>query len=75
MYRKKVSQKRLYDVTSDIYSQVYGGKSAERFRTNIGTKRTTGEVLMYNDENGDFESHFPEWTPPTIESLPKFSDR
>ncbi len=32
-------------------------------------------LLMYNDENEDFEAEFPDWTPPTTERLPRFSDR
>ncbi len=38
---------RDYDVTNDVYSQVYGGRSAERYRTNLAVSRTTGEVLAY----------------------------
>ncbi|MBF0485233.1 MAG: SpoIID/LytB domain-containing protein [Candidatus Omnitrophica bacterium] len=38
---------RDYDMTNDIYSQVYGGRSAERYRTNLAVRRTKGEVLMY----------------------------
>ncbi len=38
---------RDYDLTSDIYSQVYGGRSAERYRTNLAVRRTKGEVLTY----------------------------
>lgn len=39
---------REYDMTSDIYSQVYGGRSAERYRTNLAVRRTRGEVLTFN---------------------------
>ncbi|MBF0386639.1 MAG: SpoIID/LytB domain-containing protein [Candidatus Omnitrophica bacterium] len=38
---------RDYDVTNDVYSQVYGGKTAERYRTNLAVSRTKGEVLTY----------------------------
>lgn len=38
---------RDYDMTNDVYSQVYGGRSAERYRTNLAVKRTKGEVLTY----------------------------
>jgi stage II sporulation protein D len=38
---------RDYDVTNDVYSQVYGGRGAERYRTNVAVRRTSGEVLMY----------------------------
>lgn len=38
---------RDYDMTNDVYSQVYGGRSAERYRTNLAVKRSKGEVLTY----------------------------
>ncbi|VAX35047.1 hypothetical protein MNBD_UNCLBAC01-188 [hydrothermal vent metagenome] len=47
LYRIEQNKNQFYDVTSDIYSQVYGGRSAERHRTNIAADRTRGEVLMY----------------------------
>jgi len=37
-----------YDVTNDVYSQVYGGRNSERYRTNVAVRRTRGEVLTYN---------------------------
>jgi len=36
-----------FDVTSDIYSQVYGGRSAERYRINQAVRGTRGQVLLY----------------------------
>jgi len=48
LYQVQSRKKFDFDVTSDIYSQVYGGKSAERYRTNIAAARTEGEVLTYN---------------------------
>jgi len=50
MYQMKAKKRLDYDVTSDIYSQVYGGKSAERYRTNIASKETAGEILMFDDD-------------------------
>ncbi|OGX08393.1 MAG: hypothetical protein A2Z88_02155 [Omnitrophica WOR_2 bacterium GWA2_47_8] len=50
LYRMKMSADELFDVTSDIYSQVYGGKSAERYRTNTAVERTRGLILIYNNE-------------------------
>jgi stage II sporulation protein D len=50
MYQMTTRRNSDYDVTSDIYSQVYGGKSAERYRTNIATKETKGEVMIYQGE-------------------------
>lgn len=48
LYKMDENHNELYDVTSDIYSQVYGGRSAERFRTNLAAERTEGEVLVYD---------------------------
>lgn len=36
-----------FDVTNDIYSQVYGGKNSERYRTGLAVDRSAGEVLVY----------------------------
>jgi len=41
------SRNKYYDVTSDIYSQVYGGQTSERYRTNLAVERTLGLVLAY----------------------------
>jgi stage II sporulation protein D len=38
---------RDFDATSDIYSQVYGGKTSERFRTSRAVDETKGQVLIY----------------------------
>lgn len=48
LYQSLQNKEELYDVKSDIYSQVYGGKSAERYRTNIAANRTHGQILTYN---------------------------
>lgn len=39
-----------YDVTNDIYSQVYGGRSSERYRTDLAVDYTKGQVLTYNNK-------------------------
>ncbi|MFC1805242.1 SpoIID/LytB domain-containing protein [Candidatus Omnitrophota bacterium] len=39
---------RAFDVTNDIYSQVYGGRVSERYRTNKAVEATRGEILTYN---------------------------
>ena len=49
-YQKKVNELRNFDVRDDSYSQVYGGRSAERYRTNMAVDYTKGEVLMYKGE-------------------------
>ena len=50
LYQMKKNKDDDYDVTGDIYSQVYGGKNSERFRTNIAVKRTLGNILVYNNK-------------------------
>lgn len=47
VYQMKANVSRDYDVTNDIYSQVYGGRTGERYRTNIAVLETAGEVLVY----------------------------
>lgn len=47
LYRLKINAKQLFDVTSDIYSQVYGGRTSEKYRTNIAANRTRGEIMVY----------------------------
>ena len=39
-----------YDVTNDIYSQVYGGRDSERYRTDLAVNYTRNEVLTYNNK-------------------------
>lgn len=41
-------RKADYDLTADIFSQVYGGRSAERWRTTRAVETTAGKVLEYN---------------------------
>ncbi|MCR4336696.1 MAG: SpoIID/LytB domain-containing protein [Candidatus Omnitrophica bacterium] len=47
LYQIGQNTSQEYDVSSDVYSQVYGGKSGERYRTNLATWRTSKEVLIY----------------------------
>ena len=49
-YRMEVSAGKDYDVTNDIYSQVYGGRISERYRTNMAVNRTRGEVMVFQGE-------------------------
>ncbi|MBU4345978.1 MAG: SpoIID/LytB domain-containing protein [Candidatus Omnitrophica bacterium] len=49
LYQIQESKAKDYDVTSDIYSQVYGGKSSERYRTNKAVDKTQYEVLTYQE--------------------------
>jgi len=47
-YQTTRNRTKDFDVTSDVYSQVYGGKQAERYRINDAVDQTKGEVLVYN---------------------------
>jgi stage II sporulation protein D len=48
LYQKQENQTNDYDVTSDTYSQMYGGSTSERYRTNRTVEQTCGLVLAYN---------------------------
>ena len=47
LYQKQLPRDNDFDLTSDIYSQVYGGKLSERWRTNRAVSLTKGKVLTY----------------------------
>ena len=47
IYQIGENSSKDYDVTSDIYSQVYGGKASERYRTNKAVDETGGLMLAY----------------------------
>jgi len=47
LYAKAQNQLKDYDLTSDIYSQVYGGRASERYRTSKAVNDTEGVVLLY----------------------------
>ncbi len=48
LYRMSQNRSRDYDLTNDIYSQVYGGRNSERYRTSIAVERTRGMILIYD---------------------------
>jgi stage II sporulation protein D len=48
LYAIKQNALRDHDVTSDVYSQVYGGTSAQRYRITEAVDETAGDVLTYN---------------------------
>jgi stage II sporulation protein D len=48
LYQITRNKTKDFDVTSDVYSQVYGGKQAERYRINDAVDQTKAEVLVYN---------------------------
>ncbi|HDZ77653.1 MAG TPA: SpoIID/LytB domain-containing protein, partial [Candidatus Omnitrophica bacterium] len=56
LYHAQMNKDKDYDVSSDIYSQVYGGKNSERYRTNKAVRLTTGLVLFY--EGKIFPTYF-----------------
>jgi len=47
VYQMQENKLKDYDVTSDIYSQVYGGRTSERYRTNKAVEETKGYLLAY----------------------------
>ncbi|MCQ9207254.1 MAG: SpoIID/LytB domain-containing protein, partial [Omnitrophica bacterium] len=49
-YRIGISGEKDFDVTSDIYSQVYGGRSKESRNTTRAVNATKGMVLTQNGE-------------------------
>jgi len=49
VYQITQNHAKDFDVTSDIYSQVYGGRTSERYRTNMAVDKTLGLILTYND--------------------------
>jgi stage II sporulation protein D len=49
LYQIQQNAAKDYDVTSDIYSQVYGGRTSERYRTNEAVDETKAQVLTYQD--------------------------
>jgi stage II sporulation protein D len=50
LYSRSQNKSKEYDLTSDIYSQVYGGKASERWITNKAVDLTRGLVLTYNGD-------------------------
>jgi stage II sporulation protein D len=47
LHRIETMKDRDYDVTSDVYSQVYGGRASERWKTVKAVNATRGKVLTY----------------------------
>lgn len=46
-YQMRENALKDYDLTSDIYSQVYGGRTSERYRTNNAVDQTKDLMLAY----------------------------
>ena len=47
LYQKQFTKNKDFDLTSDIYSQVYGGKTSEKWRSNRAVDLTRGEILTF----------------------------
>jgi len=47
LYQSQVNKAKDYDMTSDVYSQVYGGRFSERWRTDRAIRATKNKVLTY----------------------------
>lgn len=50
IYQINENKAKDYDLTADIYSQVYGGKTSQRYRTNKAVDETKRQVLTYKDK-------------------------
>lgn len=48
LYQKQFTKNKDFDLTADIYSQVYGGASSERWRANRAVDLTRSQVLKFN---------------------------
>jgi stage II sporulation protein D len=48
LYRAEQFKNKEWDVTDNVFSQVYGGVEAERFRITEAVDKTRGEVLNYD---------------------------
>ncbi len=46
LYQKMTVKGKYYDLTSDIYSQVYGGKTSETWKIRRAVNLTRGKVLL-----------------------------
>jgi len=47
LYQMEENKTQDFDVSSDIYSQVYGGRTSERYRTNKAVEQTKGKILNF----------------------------
>ncbi len=48
LYQSTANKTKDYDLTSDTFSQMYGGLASERVKTNLAVSLTKGKVLTYN---------------------------
>ncbi len=47
LYKMQENANKDFDLTSDVYSQVYSGRAAERYRINKAVDETKGLILTY----------------------------
>lgn len=47
LYQKQFTGNKYFDLTSDVYSQVYGGKAGEKWRVNRAVDLTAGQTLAF----------------------------
>lgn len=47
LYQKQFTKNKYFDLTSDVYSQVYGGRPAQRWRTNRAVDLTRAKALTF----------------------------
>lgn len=50
LYQARQNKLQDYDLTNDIYSQVYSGATSERWSTTRAVKLTVGEILTYQGD-------------------------
>lgn len=50
LYQARQNKLQDYDLTNDIYSQVYSGATSERWSTTRAVKLTTGQVMTYQGD-------------------------
>lgn len=50
LYRMEQAGNLSFDVSADVLSQVYGGRSAESWRTSRALKRTRGRAMVYKKQ-------------------------
>jgi len=47
LHQRQFTKNKDFDLTNDIYSQVYGGKTSEKWRSNRAVDLTKGEILTF----------------------------
>ncbi len=50
LFLAQQNKSKDFDATSDVFSQVYGGKTSERYRTNDAVDQTKGKVILYKNQ-------------------------